>query len=58
MCRKIRCDVESWKSFEFWGDLNKPKKCFVFSESSVENFGVAASFCQELGVAKFFQKKS
>jgi len=23
MCRKIRCDGESWKLFEFRGELNK-----------------------------------
>jgi len=23
MCRKIRCDGESWKVFGFWGELNK-----------------------------------
>jgi len=27
MCRKIRCDGESWKLFAFCGELNKAKTC-------------------------------
>jgi len=26
MCRKIRCDGESWKLFEFRDELNKAKQ--------------------------------
>ena len=35
MCRKIRCDRESWKLFGFWGELNKALE--IKDKKEVEN---------------------
>jgi len=41
MCRKIRCDGESWKVFGFLGELNKQfpkKKLFIHHIESLDTY--------------------
>jgi len=51
MCRKIRCDGESWKLFEFRGELNKAQ--VSTTEPTAWKFGrhfLVAVFCKFCGL--------
>jgi len=42
MCRKIRCDGESWKVFGFLGELNKAQ---LWLGAGSDNYFIHAAIC-------------